>query len=121
MFLVVVSWFSGIKDTICVVTETEELAREWIEKEMKGMEYNGMGVHKIIPVALYNPNETKKYTVEEIKAYAQSWLKSSLSSDSFFSGETENKRLEAFMHYIDVPNDSDNIENFLRKRKEKTL
>lgn len=54
MFLVVIHWFSNdISDTPCVVTETEEKAQEWIDKEMEDKEYSGMGVHKIIPVELY--------------------------------------------------------------------
>jgi hypothetical protein len=53
MFLVVVRWFSKIPDTICVVAETEEKAQEWIDKEMEGKEYSGMGVYAIIPVKSY--------------------------------------------------------------------
>jgi len=41
MYLVIIKWFSNISDTICIVTE------------MEGKEYSGMGIHKIIPVKLY--------------------------------------------------------------------
>jgi len=54
MFVVIIRWFANnVSDTVCVVTETEEKAQEWIDKEMKDKEYSGMGVHKIIPVNLY--------------------------------------------------------------------
>lgn len=54
VFLVVVRWFDNIDDTVCVVTETEEKAREWIAKEMEGKEYSGYGVYTVVPVELYN-------------------------------------------------------------------
>ena len=57
----------------------------------------------------------KTYTVEEIKAYALSWAAHSLSMDAMVTGEPENERLFAFIHYIDEINDSDNIENFLQR------
>jgi hypothetical protein len=66
-----------------------------------------------------NQNDTtsqKTYTIEQIKAYAMSWAKSSLSSDALAIGETENERLLAFVHYLDMENDSDNIEKFLQRK-----
>jgi hypothetical protein len=53
MFLVVLHWFSDIKDDFCIVTETKEKAEEWIEKDMGESKYNGLGVHKIILIELY--------------------------------------------------------------------
>ncbi len=53
MFLVILRWFHGQNDDICVVTETKEKAQEWIEKEMEGQTYSGLGVHKIVPVKFY--------------------------------------------------------------------
>jgi len=52
MFLVIIRWFSEINDTICVVTDTEENAQAWIDKEIEGNVSSGMGIHKIIPVKL---------------------------------------------------------------------
>lgn len=59
--------------------------------------------------------ETKLYTLTQIKAYAYSWLKNSLSTDALVNGEIGNQRLAAFIHYIDKENDSDSIEKFLNK------
>lgn len=53
MYLVVCHWFQAIPDTICVVTETEKKAQEWIDKEMEGKKYSGSGVYKITSVKLY--------------------------------------------------------------------
>lgn len=58
----------------------------------------------------------KEYTISEIKAYAKTWLKNSLSTDALMNGEIENERLLAFIHYIDHPTDRDNIDNFLKRR-----
>lgn len=56
----------------------------------------------------------KKYTIEEIKTYANYWLKPALCTDMKDS-IPENERLQAFMYYIDKPNDSDNINSVLKK------
>jgi hypothetical protein len=53
MFLVVIHWFNnGVNDTPCVVSETREKAEEWIDKQMEGKEYSGMGVYQIKEIEL---------------------------------------------------------------------
>jgi len=46
-------WFHGQNDTVCVVTETQEKAQEYIDKEIERKVYSGLGVHKIVPVKVY--------------------------------------------------------------------
>lgn len=60
-------------------------------------------------------DDQKTYTVEQIRAYANSWLKAGLSFDGGVNDLVENQRLIAFMCYLDAFEDSDNIENFLNK------
>ncbi len=54
-------------------------------------------------------DDGKRYSIDEIKAYAQHWLKPSLSTDAMMCGEPENERLMAFIYYIGT-DDSDGIE-----------
>lgn len=53
MFLVVMRWNVGQLDTICCVTETRDKAQEYIDKEMEGKVYSGLGIHHVIPVKVY--------------------------------------------------------------------
>lgn len=39
---------------VCCITETEEKAKEYIDKQMEGNVYSGIGVYKVIPVEVYN-------------------------------------------------------------------
>jgi hypothetical protein len=52
MFLVKISSFVG-DDIICVVTETEEDAKHYIEQKMEGHVYSGLGMYVIEPIELY--------------------------------------------------------------------
>lgn len=53
MYLVVMHIFATNQDIPCVIAETEDKAREWIDKEMEGKCYSGDGVHQIKQVKLY--------------------------------------------------------------------
>ena len=52
MFLVMMHCFAENTDIPCVVTETEEKANEWIDKEMEENIYSG-GCHQIHKIKLY--------------------------------------------------------------------
>lgn len=52
MYLVLMHIFSIQKEVPCIVTETEDKAKEWIEKETKGKAYEG-GTFRIRKIHLY--------------------------------------------------------------------
>ena len=47
MRLVYLQWIFGNQIEPCAVAESEIKAREYIEEQMKGKQYNGLGVYKI--------------------------------------------------------------------------
>lgn len=50
-YLVTINWIClGAKDTICVVADTQDKAKEWISKELEGRKPSGLGVYKVVPV-----------------------------------------------------------------------
>jgi len=57
----------------------------------------------------------KTYTIEQIKSYAAYWLKPATCSDVKDS-VIENERLQSFIHYIDMEDDSSNIDKVLEKQ-----
>lgn len=54
MFIVVSHIFSINAYNPCVVTETRKKAQEWIDNELKGKFYNGLGQYEIQEIDLYN-------------------------------------------------------------------
>ena len=54
MYLAVMKWIGNYGVDICVVTETREKAQEWIDNEMEGKQYNGMGYYSIVEVEKYS-------------------------------------------------------------------
>lgn len=57
MWLVYLQWIFGNQIEPCVITESEETAKGYIEKQMKGREYNGLGVYKIKELPLIGKTE----------------------------------------------------------------
>lgn len=47
MWLVYLQWVIGNQMEPCAIAESEEAARSYINKQMEGKQYSGLGVYKI--------------------------------------------------------------------------
>lgn len=57
VYLVIFKWFiSGLADSICVATNTEDEAKEYINSKINttSSHMKGLGAYQIIPVKLYS-------------------------------------------------------------------
>jgi hypothetical protein len=53
MFLVCIEWFNIDDSEPCVITETREKAEKYINEQLEGKKYSGMGHHVIKEIPLY--------------------------------------------------------------------
>ncbi len=54
MYLVVLKWTTGNRDTVCVVTKTKLKAEEYIKHQTEGYMPSGLGYYEIIKVEMYD-------------------------------------------------------------------